>query len=136
MANFLSTQVTVTNTVDNARNVLSTNANTNTSSSNYIAGTLVVGSAAWTQVSLGSLTDVLGLTIVNDNTTYSTSVVQISGSGPGANECIGAKMTPGTQVVITWSGSISTIWAKVVGGYPTGTATPASASIQYSAQQS
>ena len=132
MANSLSTQITVTSTVDGVRTVLSSNNNTNTTSSNFIAGTQQVTSSLYTPISLGSLTDVLSITVINDNTVNTASVIQVTGSVAG----VGTILVPGAQAVLPWSGSLAGLGAKVIGGWPVGTATPKDGTVQWSAQQS
>ena len=131
MANQISTQVSITNVGDNGRNVLSTNSTTNTTSSyGYLVGTTQVASATATAINVSSLTDVLLFTAVNDNSIYTASTIQITGSSGN----IGSILIPGAQAVFPWSGSIGSLSAKVVSGWPVGTATPTSGSLNWTAQ--
>lgn len=144
MSNYVSQQITVTSTVDGVRTVMSSNTNTQTSSSNFLAGSQQVTSSAWTNLSLSQLSDVIALTITNDNTQFSQSVVQVASGSNG--QSIIATVIPGGQAVIPWSGSLSTVSAKVVASYvnstfsPTASVTPAvqsgNGTIQFLVQQS
>lgn len=132
MPNSLSIVTTVTSVVDGARTTLNSSNNLNTTSSNFISGTQQMTSSAATNISLGSLTDVLAVTVINDNSVNTASVIQVTGSVGG----IGAVLIPGSQAVLPWSGSLGGLSGKVIGGYPPGTATPANGTVQWSAQQS
>jgi hypothetical protein len=114
--NQLSTNANITSVVDGVRTTVSTNINTQTSSSNFIAGNAVVTGSAWTAVSLGTLTDTIQLAVFNDPTNFSQSVIQISASN-GANP-VGAILIPGAIAILPWSGSLTSIAARVVGSYP------------------
>jgi hypothetical protein len=133
MASSISVQTSVTNNIDDIRNTISNNFNLTTTSSNVIVQSVVVNSTSYTPLSLGSLADVIMFTATNDDTVYSASTIQITGS---TGVFIGSILTPGQQCVIPWSGSLAALSAKVVSGWPVGTATPANGVIQYSAQQS
>lgn len=115
MANSISVQVTETSTVDGVRTVVSSNTTTQTSASNFVAGAEGITGSAWTNVSLSSLGDVFALTVVNDATTYSQSVVQLK-----VDSATVSYLYPGAQAVIPWSGSITNISAKVIGYYSGG----------------
>jgi hypothetical protein len=134
MANSISINQSVNSTVDNVRTTLASNQNLQTTSSNFIAGTQTIGSVAWTALSLGSLTDIILYSVVNDDTQYSASVITIATGSTGGNTQ--AILNPGTQTVTPWSGSLAGLYAKVTGGWPTGVATPTSGSVQWLAQQS
>jgi hypothetical protein len=144
MSNSISQQLTVTSTVDGVRTVAGSNSNTQTSSSNFLAGGQEVTSSAWTDLSFSTLSDVITVTLTNDNTQYSQSVIQFASGSNGAS--ILATIAPGFQAVIPWSGSLKTVSAKVVGYYVnstftiTASATPAvqagKGTIQFLAQQS
>ena len=87
MANSLSINQTVASTVDGVRTTLTSATIQYTTSSNFIAGGQDVGSAGWTALSLGSLTNVLGLTVLNDNTgPYTASVITVATGSGGGNK--------------------------------------------------
>lgn len=136
MANSLSINQSVSSVIDGVRTTLSSNTTQNTTSSNFIAGGQDVGSAGWTSLSLGSLTNVLGLTVLNDNTgQYTASVVTIATGSAGLN--IIGYLYPGGQLTTQWSGSLSGLYAMVTSGVnlpPAGV--PPSASVQWLVQQS
>ena len=133
MANSISVQATVTNTVDNIRNVISSNAVTNTTSSNVIVESSAVTASAWTQLSLDTLADVIALTIWNDNVVNTASVVAVATGSGGQN--LLTVLAPNAQAIIPWSGSLAGLYAKVVGGYQ-GAGGAINGVVQYSAQQS
>ena len=133
MSNSISINQSVTSVIDGVRTTLSSNTNQLTTSSNFIAGGQDILATGYSPLSIGSLTDVAIITVLNDNSVYSASVIQITGSA-GAN--IGGILIPGYQLTIPYSGSISGISAKVVGGWPNGTATPAKGTVQWLVQQS
>ena len=134
MANSISLNQSVTSVIDGVRTTLSSNTTQQTTSSNFIAGGQDVVSTGATALSMGSLTDVSILTVLNDNTgLYTASVIQVTGSA--AIDC-GAILLPGYQATIPWSGSMPAISAKVVSGWPPGTATPAKGTVQWLVQQS
>jgi len=138
MANTLNSSVSMTSTVDGAR--VSSNAPSITAtptSSNCIYSTMAVTSSAWTQVSLGSLTDVLQCYLYNDNTVYSQSLIQISGSGAGGSaNPVGTILYPGYSTLLSWSGSLSGLWAKVVPNPQGAVYQLGQGSLQYILQQS
>jgi hypothetical protein len=87
------------------------------------------------------LGDVIQLAVFNDPTNYSSSVIQISASVPGpTNIPLGAILIPGAIAVIPWSGSLTSVAARVIGSYPpfaSGSFLQAGlGNIQYLAQQS
>jgi hypothetical protein len=116
MANSISIQSTVTSTVDGVRTSVSSNTSTNTSSSNFLAGALDVTGSAWSDVSFSTLGDVISLTVVNDISTYSQSLVQVNSGSAGAGSPLGY-LKPGEQAIIPWSGSLQGITARVVGSF-------------------
>lgn len=128
MANSISIQTSIQSVVDGFRLSGTANSNGATTSSNAIGETINVYGNAWTAVSLGALTDVTALWAFNDNTTISQSVIQLSGSGGGMP--IGTILPLGASTLLSWSGSISGLWAKAVSGATT------TASLQFIAQQS
>jgi ammonia channel protein AmtB len=132
MANSININQSINSTVDSARATLGSNQNLQTSSSNFIQGTQTIGSTTWTALSLGSLTDVILYSVVNDNVNYTASVITIATGSVGGN--IQAILTPGAQTVTPWSGSLAGLYAKVTSGY--GVPTPTSGSVQWLAQQS
>jgi hypothetical protein len=138
--NQLSTNATVTSVVDSVRTTVSANINTQTSSSNFIAGNTVVTGSSWTTIDTGGFPDVIQLTVYNDPTVFSASVIQVTGSS--ATTPIGAILIPGAIAIIPWSGSIPTIAGKVVGSYPPFVAGSGAANqfgqgnVQFLAQQS
>ena len=139
MANTLSTNASITSVVDSVRTTVSTNTNLQPSSSNFIAGNAVVTSSAWTNVTLGTLSDCIQLTVLSDSTVYSQSVITIASGSNGAS--VQGTLTPGSILVMPWSGSLTTISAKVVGNYTNNTGSPTVVqqglgSIQFLAQQS
>jgi hypothetical protein len=139
MANTISANASVTSVVDSVRTTVSTNTSTPTSSSNFIAGNAVVTGSAWTNVTVGTLSDVLLLTVYNDPTVYSASVITLASGSAGIGPI--AILTPGAQAIIPWSGSLTTISAKVVGSYANSTFSPTTVqaglgNIQFLAQQS
>ena len=135
MANSISVQTNITNVGDVGRNSLSSNITTyTTSSAGYFVGSATVGSGySALGAAITSLPDVLLLTVTNDNTLYSASVVAISGSNANGTP-IGATLIPGSQAILPNSQSITSISAKVIGGWPIGTPTPASASLAWTVQ--
>ena len=133
MANSISTNSTVTSVIDGVRTTLSSNTSATTTSSNFIAGGQNVVSANATPLSVGTLADVAILTVLNDNSVFSASVISITGS---AAIDVGTILLPGYQATIPWSGSMPAISAKVVGGWPRGVATPADGTVQWLVQQS
>ena len=133
MANSITTNSTVTSVIDGVRTTLSSNTNATTTSSNFVAGGQDIVSANYTHLSVGSLTDVAIFTVLNDNSVYSASVIQVTGS---AGTEIGTILLPGYQATIPWSGSLPGISAKVVGGWPIGTAIPTYGTVQWLVQQS
>jgi hypothetical protein len=134
MSNQISTQQTVTSVVDGVRTVLSSNQNTYTTSSNFIAGGQVVTSASWASISLGGLSDVRILTVTNDNTVYTASSIYVATGSTGGN--IIAKLGPGDQMTTPWLGSYTSLYARVMDSYPTGATLPTTGSIQWLVQQS
>ena len=134
MANTYVASQTVTTTIDGVRSSLSTNNTTYVTSSNFIVGGQAVTASAWTSLSLGSLTDVIGLSIYNDNTLNTASVITVATGSAGQN--VLGILIPGAQSTIAWSGSISGLYAKVTGGYPFGASTPNNGTVQWIAQQS
>ena len=147
MANSINSQVSVTSVVDGVRTTISSNIYTNTSSSNFLAGSQDVTGSAFTAQTFTGLNDVVSLTVVNDNTVYSASIIQISSSAAGNTLPLGAILIPGAQAVIPWSGSLTQIATKVVGygfGIPgatnpvqgVGSAQAGKGTIQFLVQQS
>ena len=134
MANSVSINQSVTSIVDGVRTTLSSNTNQSTTSSNFIAGGQAVTASVWTAISLGSLTDVIILTVVNDNSDNTASVITFATGAAGQNPL--ATLSPGNQAIIPWSGSLPSLYAKVVGGYPTGTPKPNDGDVQWLVQQS
>jgi len=136
MANYIQVSAQSTEIVDGVRTTLPQNSSITffTTSSNQIASTVAVNSNAYTALSLGSCADVIHLAVYNDNSVWSASIIQLSGST--AQGPIGTMIFPGVEVPLWNSGSITTLSAKVVGGYPYGTSTPVTGSIQYFAVQS
>ena len=134
MSNSISVQLTTTNTIDNIRNVISNNQSLATTSSNVLVASQAVTSSAWTQLSLGSLTDIINVTLWADNTNYTSSTIAIASGSAGQN--VFTILIPDSAATIPWSGSLGGLYAKVVSGYPVGTATPPNGVVQYSVQQS
>ena len=139
MANSLTLNSTVTSVIDGVRTSVANNQSTQTSSSNFLAGSQNVTSSAWTNISFTQMTDVLAVTVVHDNTQYSQSVIQVASGSNGQTPI--AVLTPGVQAVIPWSGSLNTISAKVVGSYAGGQFSTVvvqngNGTIQFLAQQS
>ena len=114
--NQLSTNATVMSVVDSVRTTVSTNQNTQTSSSNFIAGNAVVTGSVWTAITLGTLDDVIGMTFYNDSSVYSQSVISVALGAAGTP--VATTLIPGAQAIIPWSGSMPTVSARVVGSYP------------------
>jgi hypothetical protein len=135
MANYIQTSVTVNSVVNAGRNSLSSTQQTNTTSSaGYLAGETVVGTTYLAlNGAITSFPDVLMISILNDPTQYSASVVAISGSSSGGVP-IGCTLIPGSQALLPTSQSITSLSAKVVGGWPIGTPTPTSASLAWVVQ--
>src|ERR1035437_1972296 len=115
MANSISTNISVNSTVDGVRTSVPSNVNTTTTSSNFLVGNLGLVATGYTAVSFASLNDVLLLSVVNDSTVYSQSVIQVTGS---VGSPINTILIPGAQAVIPWSGSMTSISGKVIGSYP------------------
>lgn len=134
MANSISINQSFTSNCDGVRTTLATNITTFTTSSNFIAGGQAVTASGWTAVSLGGLTDIVGLTVYNDNSDYSASVIALATGSAGQN--LLAVLTPGNQSTIPWSGSLAGLYAKVVGTYPPGTPTQPNGEVQWIVQQS
>ena len=130
--NSISLNQTVTSTIDGVRTVVNSNVVQNTSSSNFIVGGQDVGSAAWVALSVGSLTDVIGITVKNDDSVYSSSIVTVATGSAGQN--VIGYVYPGGQMTTMWSGSVASLYAKVTGGVKV--ATPTSASVMWLVQQS
>jgi|ERR1035437_467788 hypothetical protein len=114
--NQLSTNASVNSVVDGVRTTVSTNINTQTSSSNFIAGNAVVTGSVWTTVTLGTLTDCIQAVFYNDNTQFSQSVIQISASSGG--NPLGSILIPGSIAILPWSGSLTSVAVRVIGSYP------------------
>lgn len=141
MANSISSNTTITSVVDGVRTSVSNNQSTQTSSSNFLAGSQQVTSSAWTNLSFSQLNDVFMLTVVNDNSQYSQSVVQVYSGSNGTGGGILANLPPGGQAVIPWSGSLTTVSVKVIGSYSGGAFSPTvvqsgQGDVQFLAQQS
>ena len=134
MANSISLNQSVTTTIDGNRSTLSSNINQDTTSSNFVNAEQDIGSAAWTQLTLGTLSNVLALSIQNDDTVYTASVITIATGSAGGN--IIAILPPGWPQFTSWGGlPLNGLYAKVTSGYG-GVSTPASASVVWSVQQS
>ncbi len=141
--NSLSAQVTITNTSDNIRSVISNNQTTQCSSSNVIVASTSVTASTWTALSVGSCADVLNFTAWNDANVYSASVVQISGSGT-QGQPIGGILIPDSVLSVPFSGSVASLAAKIVNSYPASISASGASSnplwvngiVQYSMQQS
>lgn len=135
MPNSISVNQSVSSVIDGVRTSISSNTNAYTTSSNFSAGSQDVTSSAATVISFSQLSDVFTLTVVNDNTVYSASVIQITGSTTAP---INAILKPGEQTTIPWSGSMPNISGKVVGSYPPFGAVVQNGkgTIQFLAQQS
>jgi hypothetical protein len=138
MANQISINASVTTTVDGLRTTVSSNTNNNQlSSSNSLAGSQNITGSGWTTISFTGLSDVIALTVLNDATVYSQSVVQVLN---GTN--VLGTLTPGTQLVTPWSGSMASISARVTGYYVNSTFASASyvqqgnGTIQFLVQES
>ena len=84
------------------------------SSSNGLADSTTVTSSAYTQLTLGSLTDVRGLWVLNDNATYSSSFITIASGSTGQN--VLTVLGSGDAALIPWSGSLNGLYAKITSG--------------------
>jgi hypothetical protein len=96
------------------------------SSSNAIQQTVTVTGSAFSALSTGQLTNVVGISIYNDNSTYSSSVVIIATGSTGGN--IISTIQPGQVAAIPWSASLNGLYASATTGN--------TASLQYYLQQS
>lgn len=123
--------------VNGASYTVTSNTTLQTTSSNYLGGSEQITSSVWTNISFGGFSDLIGITLVNDPTTTSASVVAIASGSAGQG--VFATLVPGMSANIGWSGSYNNgngVYAKVVGGWPTGTSTPQIANIKWQVQQS
>ncbi len=127
MASSLNFSTTFNSRVDALTLGGGSSTNLTTTSSNAVGETTTLNPSTYTQLSLGSLTDVCALYLYNDNTVYSASVILVSTGSLGQNHI--AKLSPGQSAVIPWSGSLSGLYAKSV------SATDLAAVIQHIAQQ-
>ena len=132
--NSISIQSTVTSQVDGVRTVVSSNQNLNTSSSNFIAGSEGLTNGGWTAIPTSSLADVQVITILNDNSQYSASVISFATDNAGTN--VIARILPGGQATIPWSGSLAGLYGKVTSAYPLYVATQTNGTCQFLLQQS
>ena len=127
MANNINVQVSMQSNVDNFSATVRTQVSQNTTSSNAYGGSTDVTSSAWTALSLGSLDDVRYFTAWNDNTVYSSSIIAVA-TGSGGGNLIGI-LKPGDGLAMPWSGSLVSLYAKVLSGDINGV-------VQYVVQQS
>lgn len=115
--NSILAQSSVTGVVDGLTVTISSNNYNNAlSSSNSLAGSQTVTGSAWSTVSFAGLADVILLTVLNDSTQFSQSVVQVLN---GTN--VLGTLNPGSQLVTPWSGSLASISARVTGYYANST---------------
>lgn len=114
------------------------NFSTTLSSSNWVGGQETIGNS-WAQLTFnsGSLTNVLVWSILNSPTTYSASVIGVATGSNGSGML--AAVYPGQLYTNTWTGQVwnsnNGIYVAVIGSWPSGSATPASASCQWKCQQ-
>lgn len=123
MANSLSVQISVNSRVDNVTSTLSSTVTNQLTSSNVIIASANVNAAGWTQLSLGTLTDVQNIYVLNDNTVNATgtnnttaSYIAVATASNGGNQL--AILPPGTGMNIPWSGSYNSLYGKVVSAAP------------------
>ena len=114
-------------TIDNATYGINQSNAYTVSSSNAIQQNTTVTSLAWTQLSLGALSNVAFVQIKNDITVNSSSVLLVATGSTGGNQI--AAIFPGmVPALIPWSGSFNGLYATAAGGFGT-------ASLIYYAQQ-
>ena len=123
MANSLAFSTNITSQIDALRYTGNSSVSTATSSSYAISQTVTLyGNNPATAITTGALPNVLAAWFYNDNTVYSGSTIQISGSTNTTP--IGTLLASGYSALIPWSGSIGTLYANV-------TPSKATASLQY-----
>jgi hypothetical protein len=125
--NNITINTSMASTVDNITIRGAASVTQTTTSSNAIASSTNVTSSAWTQLSLGSLANVAAIWIQNDNTVYTASVIAVGTGSAGQNTV--SILPPGYSSVLSWSGSLGGLYAKVLSGDKDGV-------IQLIAQQS
>lgn len=127
---------TFTSTVNNSS--YNGSFSTQLSSSNWIGGYETIGNS-WTNLSFnsGSLSSPLSYTVQNVTTTYSSSIIAVATGSAGQG--VFTYLFPGQSIVVAWSGSVYNnnqgIFVSVAGGFPFGSPTPGSASVQWQVQQ-
>lgn len=73
-----------------------------------------VNNSTWTNISLDGLTEVYALWLYNDDTEYSSSVITVSTGSLGQN--VLTQIPSGGTSLISWSGSLATLYGKITGG--------------------
>jgi hypothetical protein len=84
------------------------------SSSNAIQQSSLLTGSGWTPLSLGQCQNVVGISIWNDNTIYSASVVLLATGSAGGN--LISVIQPGQAAAIPWSGSLGGLYASAIAG--------------------
>jgi hypothetical protein len=130
MSNSISVQLNTTSRVDNVTSTLGSSVTAQLTSSNVIIQSVGVTNSGWTQLTLGSLTDVRNLFIWNDNTNLTGSYITIATGSSGGNPL--TILAPGDGANIPWSGSFNGLYGRVVAS----SSLAGNGLIQYQATQS
>lgn len=114
MANTLNYTTNISAQVDALGFSANKSVNLGITSSNAIQQSVTIPTSSFTQISLGSLTNVRALWFWNDNVTFTSSVITVSTGSSGGNQL--AVLQPGDSAMIPWSGSLNGLYANVING--------------------
>ena len=131
MANQINVSISSTATVDSYSGAVRSSVNTQTTSSNAFGGSVAINNATWININTGSCSDIRNITVVADNSVYSSSVVALATAVDGSPIISYFRTAQGDGLSIPYSGStFPGLWAKIVAG------TDTVGTLQYVVQQS
>ena len=100
-------------TIDAGAFSIGKNASIQVSSSNAIQSNVSLQTGSWTAISLGTLSNVAYISLYNDNTVNTASIIQVATGSTGGN--VIATIQPGLPALIAWSGSLNGLYGTVTG---------------------